>query len=149
MGRGGPVERGCGWPSALPHKHIHVSDPCPVPLQLFLIFGPSMPPAMRPQMRCLSLPPAPAPSSYRTMPGGFPRFQPGEWGAGGWGKGGILGWRRASGILGAKIGATKPLVVKEGPLRLALISSLPPAVPRCVRRSSATLHTTVWPSTPT
>lgn len=70
---------------------------CPVPLQLFLIFGPSTPPAMRPQMRCLSLPPAPAPSSYRTMPGGFPRFQPGEWGAGGRGKGGILGWRRASG----------------------------------------------------
>lgn len=87
MGRGGPVERGCGWPSALPHKHIHVSDPCPVPLQLFLIFGPSTPPAMRPQMRCLSLPPAPAPSSYRTMPGGFPRFQPGEWGAGGAGEG--------------------------------------------------------------
>lgn len=37
---------------------------------------PSIPPAMRPQMRCLSLPPAPAPSSCHTTSGGFSQAQP-------------------------------------------------------------------------
>lgn len=67
---------------AFPHTRIHLSDRCPVPLQFFLISGPSTPPAMRPQTRCLSRPPAPAPSSCHTMPGGFPKLQPGEWGIG-------------------------------------------------------------------
>lgn len=65
---GGP--KGCDQSSALP-THIYTSDPYPVPLRFFLICGPSMPPATRPQMHCLSLPPAPAPSSCLTMPGGF------------------------------------------------------------------------------
>lgn len=64
------VRRGCGQSSALPTR-TYPSDPYPVPLRFFLICGPSMPPATRPQMHCLSLPPAPAPSSCLTMPGGF------------------------------------------------------------------------------
>ena len=78
-GGGGLVGRACGWPlPSATHTFPCQTLPCAPPI--FLISGPSTPPAMRPQMRCPSLPPAPAPSSCRTMPGGFPKFQPGEWG---------------------------------------------------------------------
>lgn len=74
---GGEVRRGCGRLSALP-QHTYMSDPCPVPLHFFLICGSFTTSATRPQTHCLSLPPAPAPSSCRTMLGGFLRSKPRE-----------------------------------------------------------------------
>lgn len=57
-----------------------MSDANRVPLQFFLICGPSTLPAMKPQMRYLSLLLVQALSSYHTMPGGFLRLKPREWG---------------------------------------------------------------------
>lgn len=100
--------------SSLP-THIHV------PQHIFLTYGPSMPLATRPQTRCPSLPPAPAPSSCHTMPGGFfPRLK--------------LGPR----------GAPSPLVVMDGSDQVPIPTAL-----RYARRSSAMRPTTAWPSTPT
>lgn len=142
---GGEVRRGCGRLSALP-QHTYMSDPCPVPLHFFLICGSFATSATRPQTHCLSLPPAPAPSSCRTMLGGFLRSKPREGEVG-------VGWHPRVKCSSAHIGAPSPQVVSKGPLPLALtnsLSPLPPATaPRCARRSSAMPHTTAWPLTPT